>query len=169
MDWVKIRESVLSWMRKYRYPVLIVLIGIVLMLLPGRNTDTEQKPVIQPQVQETENTVESSLESILSQIRGAGKVRVLLTVAKGEEILYQTDTDQVSGLDSGSLRTETVIVGDGNRQEHGLIRQTVGPLYQGAVIVCQGADQASVRLAIVQAVSSATGLGADHISVFKMK
>jgi stage III sporulation protein AG len=48
--------------------------------------------------------------------------------------------------------------------------QTVlAPQYLGAIVVCQGADRSDVRLAIVEAVSALTGLGADKISVLKMK
>ena len=39
----------------------------------------------------------------------------------------------------------------------------------GALVVCDGADSASVRLAIIQAVSSLTGLGSNKIAVVKMK
>jgi hypothetical protein len=39
----------------------------------------------------------------------------------------------------------------------------------GAVVVCQGADSASVRLAVAQAVRCYTGLGADHVEIFKME
>ena len=39
----------------------------------------------------------------------------------------------------------------------------------GAIVVCQGGDNATVRLAIIEAVSNVTGLGADKISVLKMK
>lgn len=38
----------------------------------------------------------------------------------------------------------------------------------GAVIVCGGADDASVRLGIAQAVRCYTGLGAGRVQIFKM-
>lgn len=38
----------------------------------------------------------------------------------------------------------------------------------GAAVVCQGADSASVRLDITQALERYTGLGADRIAIFKM-
>jgi len=41
--------------------------------------------------------------------------------------------------------------------------------YSGAVILCQGADNAAVRLQIVEAVSAFTGLGSNRIIVQKMK
>ena len=45
----------------------------------------------------------------------------------------------------------------------------LSPTYLGAVIVCQGGDSPTVKLAIVEAVSNATGLSADKITVLKMK
>lgn len=40
---------------------------------------------------------------------------------------------------------------------------------EGAVIACQGADEARVKLCVINAVSAYTGLGSDKISVIKMK
>lgn len=39
----------------------------------------------------------------------------------------------------------------------------------GAVIVCEGADDAAVRLDICRAVQCYTGLGADRVRVFMLK
>jgi stage III sporulation protein AG len=102
-------------------------------------------------------------------IRGAGKVQVLLTVAAGEEYLYQTNSDISTSANGSEARTDTVTVTDSQRNDTGLLRQVNPPVYLGAVVVCQGADRAEVRLAIVEAVSTYTGLGADRISVLKMK
>lgn len=41
--------------------------------------------------------------------------------------------------------------------------------HSGAVILCDGANSAGVRLAVTNAVSSYTGLGCDKIQVIKMK
>ena len=38
----------------------------------------------------------------------------------------------------------------------------------GAAVVCQGADIASVRLAVTEAMRCYTGLGTDRIVIFKM-
>ncbi len=40
---------------------------------------------------------------------------------------------------------------------------------RGAVVVCAGAENAQVRLAVTNAVSAYTGLGSDKITVMKMK
>lgn len=164
MDWLGWGKKAISWMGKYRYVLLILAVGVVLMLMPGYQNEEEQPPA-QTSQQSEQKDVSQQLVSILSQIDGVGEVRVMLTVSAGEETLYQTDT-QISENES---RVETVLVTDSNRGQTGLIRQVNPPNYQGAIIVCKGGDKASVRLAVMQSVSSVTGLGADQISVMKMK
>ena len=150
---------------KYKVPFLVILVGLGLMLLPSGERAAEPPPV------ETAPSVglEQQLEALLGKIEGAGTVKVLLTEQEGPLTLYQTDS-QTDADDSGSRRTDdTVLVEDENRRETGLVRQTLGPVYRGAVVLCQGADDPTVRLAVVEAVRCVTGLGADRISVQKMK
>ena len=165
MDWVSIRSRLTELFKKYRYAVMIVLLGVVLMCLPSGKKDTQVPTATSTSEETVQSGLEESLAAILSQIKGAGKVEVLLTEAKGAETLYQSDGD--TGTDTD--RQDTVIISDADRAQSGLVRQVNPPSYQGAIVVCQGADSASERLAIVEAVSSVTGLGADHITVLKMK
>ena len=58
---------------------------------------------------------------------------------------------------------------DSDRNETGLVHQINPPVYLGAVVLAQGADNPVVKLSIVEAVSKVTGLGADKISVLKMQ
>ena len=168
MDWMKIKEKIPEFIRKYRYVMLILLVGIILMAIPSRSEETEEKPVDTTETS-AQKTDEERLEEILMQINGAGKVKVMLTLANGEETIYQTDDNINNDSDSLSTRRDTVTVTDSDRVQSGLVRQINPPTYLGAVVVCQGADKASVRLAIIEAVSKVTDLGADRISVLKMK
>ena len=68
-----------------------------------------------------------------------------------------------------AYQRDTVILSDSGRNQSGLIKQINPPKYLGAIILCQGADSASVKLALMEAVSNATGLTTDRISVMKMK
>ena len=150
---------------KYKYPILVALVGLGLMLLPSEQEPSEP---VEPS-RAVERSLEEKLEALLGRIEGAGQVSVLLTEKEGSQTLYQTDS-QTDADDSGSRRTDdTVLIEDENRTESGLVRQTLGPVYRGAVILCQGADDPSVKLAVVEAVRCVTGLGADQISVQKMK
>ena len=164
MDWIVIREKSTQWLGKYRYVLLVLLVGVVLMFLPARKeTTNETVPTVDAPSQK--QNIREELVSILGQIEGVGDVRVMLTVAAGEKTLYQTDAD----ISENTSRIETVIVTDANRKEVGLVQQINPPTYLGAIVVCKGAGNAAVRLAVVEAVSRITGLGADRISVLKMK
>ena len=165
MDRMNIRSRLTELFKKYRYAVMIVLLGVVLMCLPSRRENTVEPVTESTKAEDVQTGLEESLSAVLSQIKGAGKVEVLLTEAVGAETLYQSDSDTVTD----SQRLDTVIISDGNRAQSGLIRQINPPSYQGAIVVCQGADSSAVKLAIVDAVSSVTGLGADRITVLKMK
>ena len=166
MDWVAWKNTMVEFAKKYRYVLLVVLVGLVLLALPE-----EKEPVKQPesiQAEEKQN-LQEDLAAILSQIAGAGKVEVLLTQATGEETIYQTDEDISTGESTSDIRKDAVLVTGTDRSETGLVRQVNPPTYQGAIVLCQGADSAQVKLSIVEAVMSVTGLRSDCITVLKMK
>ncbi len=168
MDVGNIRIKIINFIKKYKYAAIILLVGLILMLLPtGKKVETAPKSNLEQK--EEEKQINEELEKILSQIAGAGEVQVLLSVASGEETVYQTDNRLSQSEESSNTQTDTVTVTDSDRNETGLIKQTVSPVYRGALIVCEGADSAVVRLAIVEAVANITGLKADKISVIKMK
>ena len=151
--------------KQYKYVLLVAAAGLLLMLIPQSKKEAQQ---VITQVQENILTVEEQLGAILSQVDGAGEVRVLLTQASGEETLYQTDQDYDTSAELHSSRTDTVTITDAERNETGLVRQVNPPVYLGAIVVCEGADNPVVQLSIVEAVCKVTGLGADKISVLKM-
>ena len=156
-----VKEKAVDFIKKYRYVILVLLVGIALMLIPEK--EEQEITTVQTETVNDSQALETRLEDVLSQINGAGQVRVVLTTISLEEMIYQTDQD------GEGKRVTTVTVSDGQRNETGLVRQVISPKYRGAVVVCHGADDPVVRLAIVEAVSNATGLGSDRISVLKMK
>lgn len=164
MDWITIRMKVQEFIKKYWYVALVLAAGLVLMAIPSDDAE-ESEPVFTEQ-KETEPDLQQELEAILGQIQGAGRVQVLLTEAYGKRTLYQADED-ISA--DGDTSIQTVVITDAERNQTGLVYRVDPPVYLGAVVVCQGGDSAAVRLAIVEAVSNATGLGADKITVLKMK
>lgn len=166
MDGLNLQEKAAVFLKKYRYVILVVLVGLILMAIP-ESKPQEEKTV--PTVPAESDNIQTQLEEILAQIQGVGRVEVLLTISSGERTVYEYDQDLQEDGDSASLRTETVIITDGDRAERGLVRQVIPPVYLGAVIVCQGGDLPGVKLAVVEAVSAVTGLTADKISVLKMK
>lgn len=167
MDRERLIRKLKEQYEKYKYVLLILLLGIFLMALPQKQKNDRQpeQSAAVPEDQSADS-MEKRLEAILSQVDGAGGVRVLLTEAAGEEIIYQTDL--APGMD-GTSRVDTVIISGSSRAEGGLVRQINPPTYLGAIILCQGAKSAAVRLAITEAVANATGLRYDRITILKLK
>jgi len=166
MDRIEISTMAKNLFAKYKYVFLILGIGILLMLLPS-----ESIPATQPENMpaQEESTRAQELEEILEQIAGVGRVKVLLTEAAGAETIYQTNEDKTITSDSERIRVDTVIVTNSEREDLGLVRSVTPPIYLGAIIVCQGGDNPSVKLSVVQAVSNVTGISSDRITVLKMK
>ena len=146
---------------KYKYVLLVVLAGLFLMLLPGKKAQ-ESSPIAHTA---SEISTQDSLERILGNIQGVGRVQVLLTEAAGTRTEYVFDKSTTSD----ALKTDAVILTDASRDQKGLVSQIIPPVYLGALVVCQGGDSPSVKLAVVEAVQAATGLSADRITVLKMK
>ncbi len=160
MDRIVPKQRINALLRTYKYPILTILAGLAILLLPTGSKAPEPEPASQiiPAA-----TMEERLEAILSTIDGAGTVRVLLTEESGRQTLYQTDVQS----DETRRTEDTVLIEDAERRETGLVRQTLEPQYRGAVVLCDGADSSAVKLAIVEAVGCVTGLGADRICVLK--
>ena len=159
---------------KHRYALLVLLIGVALLMLPtGRSTEKKTEAAEPEAAPSSGDSVEARLGELLSQVEGAGKVRVMLTVSAGEETVYQTDqtTEQRQSGDETekTVSVTTVLVSSGSSEEAPVPVKVLSPVYQGAVVVAEGGGTPSVRLDLVRAVSSLTGLGADRITVVKMK
>ena len=167
MELGKWSESIKESWGKYKYVLAILLIGMVFMLQP--KTEKTEKVTTQTESVTKETELAESLEDILMNIHGAGKVMVLLSVKKGESITYQTDITASEAEKGTDSRSQTVLVTDAQRNETGLIYQKNPPVYLGAIVLTHGADDPVVKLAIVEAVSDITGLSTDKISVLRMQ
>ena len=162
MDWTELKEHLPQLLKKYAPALLVLAAGMLILLLPEKNrTQTPRETEAIPETQ----TLQQELETVLSAVEGAGKVKVLLTVSTGQQTLFQVDGQERES----EIRRDTVIITGSDRAETGLVKRVDSETYRGAVVICQGADSASVRLALTEAVMTATGLTADKISILKMK
>lgn len=166
MDWNGISKRIASGFEKYKYVICVIILGLLLMMIPQKETGSNNP---QQAVNATaEVSVTEELSGILSQIRGVGRVRVMLTEQSARETVYQIDEEETNDTDRRSVRRETVLV-SGNNGESGLVKTVNPPIYLGAIVVCQGADDPTVRLNVAKAVSAVTGISTDRITVLRMK
>ncbi len=154
---------------KYKYSIIILLIGCVFLMAPGFEANKDQEAAKEQTQEILSEPINELLEKILEKIDGAGDVEVMLSTAEGEKTLYQTDSKVTDSETNNTTDISTIIVSDEKRTQAGLVQQIISPKYQGAIIVCEGAENPTVRLSIMDAVSKITGLKTDKISVLKMK
>ncbi len=155
---------------KYKYALLIALLGVILLLWSSAAPEAEE--VSEPPPSDADNeerSMEQALQEAISQIEGAGEACVVLSWQDDGEVVYQTDTSSSGMGESTSSEQTTVTIQSGSSQQQALVVQTRSPTCMGALVVCEGADSAAVRLSIVSAVAALTGLGSDQITVVKMK
>lgn len=97
----------------------------------------------------------------------AGFKYVLLVAAVGLALLLWP-SGQSAASDSAEASEEARIAALLTRIE-GVGEVEILLSDSGAVVVCQGADSASVCLKVARAVRCYTGLGADKVEIFKME
>ena len=156
-------ETVKKIILKNKIVIIAAAVGAVLLIISGMGDGREIQPV---QVDDfSVKAEEEKLAEALSQISGAGEVTVVLSAEGGSRKSVASNIRR----DGEDEESETVIIRSGTSQESPVTVEVVYPKYRGAIVVAQGADNAGVRLAIINCVSSVTGLTADRISVVKMK
>ena len=125
-------------------------------------------------------TLEEKLEKILSQIEGTGSVSVLITYNESTEVIPMYNESNKKSVtnetdSNGGTRTieetdvQTEVIYNQNDNNSIITKKTVNPKIEGAVITATGADNATVKSNIIQAVQAATGLASHKIQVFKKK
>lgn len=157
-------EKLAPVLKKYRYALLVVLAGVLLMSLgsgPGRAE--RAAPTWQEEAGFDLAAMEQKLEKTLSQVSGAGRVSVVLSL---KESVRRVLAQDARVTDNEQSRT-AVLISQGSGVQQPVQVQCQWPRYQGALVVCDGADSPEVCLALTQAVRAVTGLSAERISICK--
>lgn len=156
---------------RYKFVLLVILVGIVLLLLPdSEKTQKSREPLtVNTEEDFSVEALEEKLERTLSEIDGAGEVRVMLTVESGMKRVLAQNASLDQEESSVQRETETVVVSTGSGTEDVVLVQQIYPRFQGALVVSAGGGDPAVRLKLTEAVAALTGLGADKISICKGK
>ena len=166
-------------MEKWKYAAAVILAGILLMGLPfSQGKEKERGPA--ESVYSGEHfelsALETRLEETLSVCEGVGKIEVLLTQKTGTESVYERNyaKNGREQSDSGESETETdeeselSLVKTGSYGEQPVLIRQNYPELRGALVVCEGGNNAQIRLGVTEAVRALTGLSSESITVMKM-
>lgn len=152
--------------REKKWIGLLLLLGILLLMIPqgeeevvALSTDSEESYSFQLAVEE------EKLSLALSQIEGAGEVTVLLSVQSGSRLVLAEEREFSEDMSSMEENTSPLVLDKDNVGEDVVALQEIYPSYVGALVISDGGDNPSVRLALTEAVAALTGLGTNKISI----
>lgn len=176
MEALKRLKDVFQKEKRVRILAIIGALGILLLCLSeflpkGSKTETETQSVSQNETQFRQET-EKRLQQTLSKMQGAGRVEVMVTLACSDERIYAADekSDVKTGGDSTQQSHDAqYVMIDGQNGDTGMLIKTNTPQVLGVIVVCDGGDDPSVQNQITNAVCGALGIGANRVSVLKMK
>ena len=162
------RKTIIEVWKSYKFVAMILFAGLVLMMLPSGNDSGRTEQEKQEEIYSLAQT-EHRLEEILKNMQGVGQVDVMLTLKSGSTLELAKDSSLSIRDEETKRESDVVTISGGGGSEEVVITQQRYPLYQGAVVVCEGGSNSSVRLAVIEAVSVLTGLGSDRISIVQWK
>ncbi len=165
------KEVLTRLWNQYKGVVFMLAVGLLLLSWPAKEQSEQQETTEMPAEWETLEETEARMERLLKQIKGVGNLTLMLTLESGARQQLTVDTElayrgETAAPDEYSRKTETVIIST-DQGDAPVVAYKVSPVYRGAVVVCQGAENAGVRLAVTQAVAALTGLGSDRIVVIQ--
>lgn len=119
------------------------------------------------------NILESKLEKILSNIKGAGNVCIMVTLTSGPELKIATEKDERTSTTTNSSGTTTsvtiieepVIIST-NGEDSPLVLMEILPVIKGVIVVAEGASNISVKLQLLEAVQSLLNIESSNIQIF---
>ena len=147
--------------------------------------DYSKKPASNTTTEETSEACESSdlekkLENILSKIQGVGKVKVFINYSQSSETVAmynenskvsqteETDTSGGKRVIESTDSQKDIVFKEENGEKIPITQKIIQPKIEGAIITAQGANDATTKSNIMQAVEAATGIATHKIQVFEM-
>ncbi len=164
--------------------IIFLIIGAICFLAfgnfgGGEKKDAEKKDlsvkneiVISEYIEQTE----TRLVDILSDIKGVGNVRVMLSFdSVGEKVLAKDSKNELSEDVDGEKNTSSsqneekiFLFGSGTEEKPFIVKECL-PVPSGVLVVASGAENESVRLEVYESVKALFGISGHRIKVTTSK
>lgn len=190
--WSKIDLEKLRHMRKDQL-LIFFLVGVLLLVIAlpsgtkekekdSRHSEIDGEEAVGTQAEEQDYAryLERRLEETLSQLDGAGNVRVMVTLQSSAQKIVEKDTqgerDVITEEDSqGGRRTSentshqetTVYEGMGEKSQEPYVSKELTPRVEGVVVLAEGGENALVKRNITEAIQALFGIDTHKIRIMK--
>ena len=182
----------LKKIKNIEYFILVLAIAIVIGLFSnwfqsvnrGQETSLVQNQENSPPTGSDDKDTQDQeyrLKKILSSMKGAGRVEVMISYKTGKELIpamntVESNTETEEKDSNGGIRKERQV--DTNSQpvsmttsegSQPLITREIQPEVLGVVVIAEGAEDIRVRMELQQAVQTVLGVHANQVDVFVME
>ncbi len=170
---------------KYKNIIIVcAMIGIALIFISNTFKQDNSKEVINTTTTNSSEqyiaNLEKNLETIVSNIKGAGNSKVLVTIESTTETVYATEEKKNKEASEDKTNGETtrrkecddcekkyITVKDSNGTEKALAVTEIQPRIKGVIVVCAGGDDPLVQQRVINAVTTALNITSKRVCVTK--
>ena len=168
--------------RKNIENLVIFLVGVVIVIIAGSYifSDDEVSTVSENSSDYVfdADVFENKLAKILSEINGAGNVKVMISYRTGVEtvplldtkdsntVTQESDSDSARRTEQNSVETSIIFNQEKNGNKVPYISKTIMPVVEGVIVTCDGGGDEIVKANVIKAVTVITGVTANKVQVF---
>ena len=168
--------------KKTQYLAVLLVVAIILAIYFSsldtsgtKKTDDKAETGAPAETISSDTEMEDRLKRVLSKVDGVGDVDVIINYeSTAERIPAFSEDRQVSKSDSQDTSSETsseksdIATVQGNGASEALIVKEKQPEVRGVIVVAQGAEDISVRMNLLNAVTTLLNVSADKVEILKM-
>lgn len=168
--------------RKNIENLVIFLVGVVIVIIAGSYifSDDEEKIVSENSIASVfdADIFENKLAKILSEIDGAGDVKVMISYQTGVEtvplldtrdnntVTEESDSDSKRRTEQNNVETSIIFNQEKSGNKVPYISKMIMPVVEGVIVTCDGGGDEIVRANVIKAVTVITGITANKVQVF---
>ncbi len=153
-----IKPEVTLMLKKNKKLLFLAIVGVILMFAGNLFTEKEISIDNENLFNSSERINETKLEQILSNIEGAGNVKIFITYEnKG---VYEYAVDSKRTVNTGSDEEKHVF---SNKEP--VIKSYTNAQIRGIIATATGADDNIVKNRLIKSIKAATGVGLDKINI----
>ena len=113
--------------------------------------------------QEYVNYLENKLATVLTEVKGAGEVNVVITLEKGFEYIYATEEETHTTSNGTTVTTSTIEMVNGQP----VLKEEIYPVIKGIVVISSGANDVSVKMDMLSVIQTVIDVSSSKINIIQ--
>lgn len=167
--------------------LIIVIVGIMIMITAsifnddlsknkGKTIQSNEEKTNKIEFEDYGQLLEKRLEIILSEIKGVGKVKVMITLEETTEKIPATnskinnektsETDSQGGIREINREDSNIEIATKGSDGSVVVLKEIQPEVKGVIVVAEGAYDIEIKEKLYQAVKTVLGVSGNRVEVY---